>query len=142
MYRFGQKKTSYIYRFVSLGTMEENIYDRQINKLAMSKRVIDDFQIDRHYNESDLTKLYKMDIEPKAPLPMQSLPDGEDEVFANQLLKSENRIYKFHKHDSLLENKSGETLSLREIKEAWREYEVEDSLPTVSQKKSIRLYAN
>lgn len=111
--------------------MEEKIYERQVTKLAISKRVIDEHQIDRHYKETDLMELYKVDIEPEEPRAPPVLP--KDRLFAEQLRTFEDRIYKYHEHDSLLENKYEETLSQEEIKAAWDEFEAEKNRPQVSQ---------
>lgn len=131
MYRFGQVKPCYIYRFIALGTMEEKIYERQVTKLAISKRVIDEHQIDRHYKETDLMELYKIDIEPTEPRPTPIFP--KDRLFAEQLKLFEDRIYKYHEHDSLLENKYEETLTKDEIKAAWDEFEAEKNRPQITQ---------
>lgn len=103
--------------------MEEKIYERQVTKLAISKRVIDEHQIDRHYKENDLMELYRTDLEPTEPRPIPILP--KDRLFASQLKRFEKFIYKYHEHDSLLENKSEETLNEAEIKAAWEEFEAE-----------------
>lgn len=113
--------------------MEEKIYERQVTKLAISKRVIDEHQIDRHYKENDLNELYNIEnIDPdQDERPQPKLP--KDRLFAEQLQKYPERIWKFHEHDSLLENKSEETLSKEEIEAAWKEFEEEKNRPTVTQ---------
>lgn len=40
------------------GTMEEKVYSRSVTKQAMSFRVVDEQQIDRHYNLAELSELY------------------------------------------------------------------------------------
>nr|XP_032518493.1 transcriptional regulator ATRX homolog isoform X2 [Danaus plexippus plexippus] len=126
VYRFGQKKPCYIYRFLAMGTMEEKIYERQVTKQAISKRVIDEQQIDRHYAENDLAELYK--FEPNPP-PREIPPLPKDRLFAEMLKEHEAQIYKYHEHDSLLENKEEETLTEEERKAAWEDFENEKTRP-------------
>lgn len=123
IYRFGQTKPCYVYRLVALGTMEEKIYERQIAKLAIAKRVIDEEQIDRHYSANDLQVLYQINLEPEEPRPTPILP--KDRLLAELLNKETSLIYKYHEHDSLLENKYEETLTQAEIDAAWKEFEYE-----------------
>ncbi|CRK91917.1 CLUMA_CG005536, isoform A [Clunio marinus] len=127
VYRFGQNKPCYIYRFLALGTMEEKIYERQVTKQAISKRVIDEQQIDRHYNQNDLQELYKYDLEPDDERILPILP--KDRLFAEMLKKYDDVIYKYHEHDTLLENKEEETLNEEERRQAWEEFESERKRP-------------
>lgn len=110
--------------------MEEKIYERQVTKLAIAKRVIDEHQIDRHYKEHDLMELYKTNLEPSEPRKQPPLP--KDRMFALQLQKFDHIIYKYHEHDSLLENKHEETLNEEEMKAAWEEFEAEKSRPVIA----------
>lgn len=127
VYRFGQTKPCYVYRFLALGTMEEKIYERQVMKQSISKRVIDEQQIDRHYNQNDLQELYRYDLEPDEERILPLLP--KDRLFAELLKKYENLIFKYHEHDTLLENKEEETLNEEERKMAWEEFEQEKNRP-------------
>jgi transcriptional regulator ATRX len=128
VYRFGQTKPCYVYRFLAYGTMEEKIYERQVTKQAISKRVIDEQQIDRHYNQNDLQELYKYELEPDDDIrEVPLLP--KDRLFAEMLKKYEDMIYKYHEHDTLLENKEEETLDEEERKAAWEEFEAEKTRP-------------
>ncbi|KAF5291302.1 hypothetical protein FQA39_LY03453 [Lamprigera yunnana] len=122
VYRFGQTKPCYIYRFVIWGAMEMKIYERQVTKQAISKRVIDEQQIDRHYNQSDLCELYA--FEPK-PVDQVTPLVPKDVLLAEMLQKEKERIYKYHEHQSLLENKQDEQLNEEERKIAWEEFENE-----------------
>lgn len=109
--------------------MEEKIYERQVTKQAISKRVIDEQQIDRHYKENDLQELYRYDVEPSEPRPTPNLP--KDRLFAELLQRFDKLIYKYHEHDSLLENKEEETLNEEERLAAWEEFEQEKNRPPV-----------
>ena len=123
VYRFGQVKPCYIYRLIAMGTMEQKLYERQVAKQATAKRVIDEQQISRHYNQSDLQELYTYELEPSVPREIPILP--KDRLFAELLSEHESILFKYHEHDSLLENEESENLSEAERKEAWSEFEAE-----------------
>ncbi|XP_046489570.1 transcriptional regulator ATRX isoform X2 [Neodiprion pinetum] len=123
IYRFGQKKPCYVYRFLAQGTMEEKIYNRQVTKLSLSCRVVDEQQIERHYSNHDLAELYQFEPKTNKDKPTLNLP--KDRLLAEIFRKYEDRIETFHEHDSLLENKAEEELDEEERKEAWKEYEDE-----------------
>ncbi|XP_058060545.1 transcriptional regulator ATRX homolog [Anopheles bellator] len=127
VYRFGQRKPCYVYRFIAMGTMEEKLYERQVTKQAISKRVIDEQQIDRHYKENDLQELYRYELESAEPRPTPKVP--KDRLFAELLQRFDSIIFKYHEHDSLLENKEEETLDEEERKAAWEEFEQEKNRP-------------
>lgn len=41
--------------------MEQKVYKRQISKLSMAFRVVDEHQIDRHFNAQDQDLLYEFE---------------------------------------------------------------------------------
>ncbi|XP_015111784.1 transcriptional regulator ATRX [Diachasma alloeum] len=122
IYRFGQKKPCYVYRLLAAGTMEEKIYNRQVTKLSLSCRVVDEQQIERHYTHSDLAELYTLDRPPETP---ETIGCPKDRLLAEIFSKHRDIVVNFHEHDSLLENKADEGLDEEERKQAWLEYEQE-----------------
>ncbi|XP_032595446.1 transcriptional regulator ATRX-like isoform X2 [Drosophila grimshawi] len=122
IFRLGQKKNCYIYRLIAMGTMEEKVYSRSVTKQAMSFRVVDEQQIDRHYNMAELAELYTLTYPKQCERTMPLLP--KDTILAHLLRQSE-LVYKYHEHDSLLENKVEQELSEQEKTDAWDTYERE-----------------
>ncbi|KAM7351107.1 uncharacterized protein ACRADG_004087 isoform 2-T2 [Cochliomyia hominivorax] len=121
VFRLGQKRSCYIYRLLAMGTMEEKVYSRSVTKQAMSFRVVDEQQIDRHYNMAELAELYTLTIPDKNNRPTPILP--QDSILARLLRTYPELVYKYHEHDSLLENKVEQELSEQEKNEAWTAYE-------------------
>lgn len=123
VYRFGQEKPCYIYRFLSKGTMEEKIYERQVAKLSTSLRVIDEQQIDRHFTQTSLAELYA--FLPESPDTRETPILPKDRLMAELIQSYSDIILKHHQHDSLLENQEDEELNEEERKAAWQEFENE-----------------
>lgn len=104
--------------------MEDAIYERQITKLSMSKRVVDELQIDRHFKRNDLDELYSIqNIELMGDDDVNEEPN--DCILSNLMKTLKNIIYKWQYHDSLLQNKVDENLSAEERQLAWDEFENE-----------------
>ena len=91
------------FRFLAKGTMVEKIYDRQVTKQSLAARVVDEQQIERHFTMGELAELYEYIEEPLSAKPTPSVP--EDRLLAELVDKHKELIWKFHHHDSLLENK-------------------------------------
>ncbi|XP_019121038.2 transcriptional regulator ATRX isoform X2 [Larimichthys crocea] len=130
VYRFGQLKTVYVYRFLAQGTMEEKIYDRQVTKQSLSFRVVDQQQIERHFTTNELAELYTFEpdmaddpSEKKSKKATPLLP--KDPFLAEMLQNNKDQIACYHEHDSLLDHKEEEALSEEDRKAAWAEYEAE-----------------
>uniref|UniRef100_A0A1B0CAC6 Putative dna repair protein snf2 family n=1 Tax=Lutzomyia longipalpis TaxID=7200 RepID=A0A1B0CAC6_LUTLO len=121
IYRLGQERKCYVYRLLAMGTMEEKVYSRSVTKQAMSFRVVDEQQIDRHYSMAELAELYTLTKTDMSQRPVPNLPT--DFLLRNLLHNHFNLIYKYHEHDSLLENKPEQDLSEADKKEAWDAYE-------------------
>lgn len=82
--------------------MEEKIYNRQVTKLSLSCRVVDEQQIERHYSNQNLNELYTFERN-NGEKPTLNLP--KDRLLAEIFLKYKNFVENYHEHDSLLENK-------------------------------------
>lgn len=127
VYRFGQEKPVYVYRFLAQGTMEEKIYERQVTKQSLSQRVVDEHQIDRHFNSNELQELYNFKPDRlDDPNRVEKTPMLPKDFMLAELMKSQKDWFvNYHEHDSLLENKIGEELDEEERKAAWEEYDNE-----------------
>ncbi|XP_043830091.1 transcriptional regulator ATRX-like [Dromiciops gliroides] len=131
VYRFGQNKPVFVYRFLAQGTMEDKIYERQVTKQSLSFRVIDQQQVERHFTMNELIELYTFepdllddpDLEKKKKRDTPMLP--KDTVLAELLQIHKEYIVGYHEHDSLLDHKEEEELTEEERKAAWAEYEAE-----------------
>ncbi|KAF9052862.1 DNA repair protein, SNF2 family [Panaeolus papilionaceus] len=59
VWRDGQKKECFVYRFISTGTIEEKIFQRQASKQALSSAVVDEKEdAERHFSVDSLRQLF------------------------------------------------------------------------------------
>ncbi|SCV74367.1 BQ2448_6799 [Microbotryum intermedium] len=60
VWRDGQKKNCFVYRFVATGTVEEKIFQRQSHKQNLSSCVVDSNEdVERHYSGDNLRQLFQ-----------------------------------------------------------------------------------
>ncbi|KAF7633917.1 hypothetical protein Mgra_00006654 [Meloidogyne graminicola] len=64
IWRDGQKKTCFVYRLLSRGTIEEKIFQRQTHKKALSSCVVDEAEnVARHFSSDELKTLFQLEIQ-------------------------------------------------------------------------------
>lgn len=95
----------------------------QVTKLSLSCRVVDEQQIERHFNSADLNELYLFNPDSHVRRPTPMVP--KDRLLAEMMIKRNEWIVTFHEHDSLLQNKEDEELNEDERKAAWDDFENE-----------------
>ncbi|XP_060078469.1 helicase ARIP4-like [Ylistrum balloti] len=124
VYRFGQTKPSFIYRFVTDNTMEKKIYDRQINKQGMSDRVVDELNPQNHFSRRHVDNLLHYE---DTDFPLVDFTNCEekytDPVLVKVLKKNGHWITKMpFSHESLLIDKKELRLSKKEKRIAKQNY--------------------
>ena len=60
-WRLGQKREVTIYRLITKGTIEEKIYQRQIFKVLLSNRILDNPTQKRFFSKTELKELFELD---------------------------------------------------------------------------------
>lgn len=60
-WRIGQKREVIIYRLITRGTLEEKIYHRQIFKLLLTNRILENPKQKRFFSKHDIQELFELD---------------------------------------------------------------------------------
>lgn len=130
IYRIGQSKPVYVYRFLAFGTMEEKMYARNILKESTSFRVLDDSNIERHFTHEDVRDLYTFTAYDESNRKTPGVP--KDKMLAELILRHPKLIVDVHEHQQLLQNLEDD-LSQEDRRIAWDEYQREKEQPAPNQ---------
>ncbi|XP_075970489.1 uncharacterized protein LOC142972923 isoform X2 [Anticarsia gemmatalis] len=128
VYRYGQKKPCFVYRFVMDCCLEKKIYDRQINKQGMADRVVDECNPDAVLSMKEITNLCFDNDEKESEI--KDLSEHKDK-YIDVLMQG---VISYHakllskepfQHESLLVDRKEKKLSSAEKRLAQRGYELE-----------------
>ncbi|XP_034549460.1 helicase ARIP4 [Notolabrus celidotus] len=125
VYRYGQKKSCYIYRLVCDFTLEKKIYDRQVSKQGMSDRVVDDLNPVLNFTRKEVESLLHFVEEEPDKMYLTPHEDFEAVILdACQLYPNLITKQPFH-HESLLVDRKESKLTKAEKRAAKKSYEDE-----------------
>ncbi|KAI5644072.1 helicase ARIP4 [Phthorimaea operculella] len=128
VYRYGQKKPCFVYRFVMDWCLEKKIYDRQINKQGMADRVVDECNPDAVLSMKEITNLcFDNDEKETEPKDLTEHLDRYLDVLMQGILTHYGRKLSKEpfQHESLLVDRKEKKLSSAEKRLAQRGYELE-----------------
>ncbi|EXJ90012.1 DNA repair and recombination protein RAD54 and RAD54-like protein [Capronia epimyces CBS 606.96] len=92
VWRDGQKKDCFVYRFMGTGTIEEKIFQRQSHKQALSSTVVDSAEdVERHFTLDSLRELFQFKPETSSDTHdtfkcKRCKPDGVQQIKAPAML--------------------------------------------------------
>ncbi|KAJ2946914.1 hypothetical protein O0L34_g16255 [Tuta absoluta] len=128
VYRYGQKKPCFVYRFVMDWCLEKKIYDRQINKQGMADRVVDECNPDAVLSMKEITNLcFDNDEKETEPKDLTEHLDRYLDVLMQGILTHYGKKLSKEpfQHESLLVDRKEKKLSSAEKRLAQRGYELE-----------------
>eukprot|EP00761_Pharyngomonas_kirbyi_P009637 gb/GECH01009654.1/.p1 GENE.gb/GECH01009654.1/~~gb/GECH01009654.1/.p1 ORF type:complete len:914 (+),score=151.79 gb/GECH01009654.1/:1-2742(+) len=152
IWRDGQKKDVYIYRFLSTGTIEEKIFQRQLVKIGLSKAVVDEKHSKIGFSKRDLKELFtyvedthsdtypkeadtdfRANIDQEDPLLSKAIGNHSNVTFAKVLkLTTEEALAQMSKENNSISGSDNESTNKEEStkndgeEESEAEYEFSD----------------
>ncbi|XP_023947915.1 uncharacterized protein LOC112052903 [Bicyclus anynana] len=128
VYRYGQRKPCFVYRFVMDCCLERKIYDRQINKQGMADRVVDECNPDAVLSMKEITNLcYDNDEKVPEIKDLLEFKDKYIDVLMQGVITLHSKLLckEPFQHESLLVDRKEKKLSSAEKRLAQRGYELE-----------------
>ena len=99
----------FVYRFISTGTIEEKIFQRQAQKLALSSSVVDEKEdVERHFSVDALRKLFEFKeltlCETHDTFKCKRCIDGKQMIKAPALLYGDASTWNHYRNSELKDN--------------------------------------
>lgn len=107
VWRDGQKKDCFVYRFIATGTIEEKIFQRQSHKQSLSSCVVDSAEdVERHFSLDSLRELFQYRPDTRSDTHdtfkcKRCRPDGKQHVKAAAMLYGDTSTWNHFSNDGL-----------------------------------------
>ncbi|QUC19619.1 uncharacterized protein UV8b_03860 [Ustilaginoidea virens] len=107
VWRDGQKKDCFVYRFIATGTIEEKIFQRQSHKQSLSSCVVDSAEdVERHFSLDSLRELFQYRPNTKSDTHdtfkcKRCKPDGKQQIKAPAILYGDTSTWNHFVNEAL-----------------------------------------
>ncbi|KAK5653514.1 hypothetical protein OQA88_8773 [Cercophora sp. LCS_1] len=107
VWRDGQKKDCFVYRFIATGTIEEKIFQRQSHKQSLSSCVVDEAEdVERHFSLDGLRELFQYRGDTRSDTHdtfkcKRCKPDGKQYIKAPAMLYGDTSTWNHFINDGL-----------------------------------------
>ncbi|KAK4222393.1 DNA repair protein rhp54 [Podospora fimiseda] len=107
VWRDGQKKDCFVYRFIATGTIEEKIFQRQSHKQSLSSCVVDSAEdVERHFSLDSLRELFQYRGDTKSDTHdtfkcKRCKPDGKQYIKAQAMLYGDTSTWNHFVNEGL-----------------------------------------
>ena len=107
VWRDGQKKDCFVYRFIATGTIEEKIFQRQSHKQSLSSCVVDSAEdVERHFSLDSLRELFQYRPDTRSDTHdtfkcKRCRPDGRQHIKAQAMLYGDTSTWNHFVNDAL-----------------------------------------
>lgn len=107
VWRDGQKKDCFVYRFIATGTIEEKIFQRQSHKQSLSSCVVDSAEdVERHFTLDSLRELFQYNGATKSDTHdtfkcKRCKPDGKQYIKAQAMMYGDTSTWNHFQNEAL-----------------------------------------
>jgi hypothetical protein len=142
-YRFGQQKPVFVYRLIADGTMEKKVYDLQIRKEGIAKRIVDEKTIERKFKDEDVKNYFDLNEfqnSLKQNLTTTCIPQllQQDDPVLTQILSTKKHLLtQVFEQETMFEEDLDQNCTEKEQQEAMESYQYTKAIYQLQQQNKI-----